>query len=134
VKIQKYIPLYDKVLDIFWQETLKKYSSQNRNLSMDFIQETKNISEEDAIKNLGISVMSHPTDTHPNLLQRLSNLGIELDDALNASSKVITDNSAVTLIDNYEVLEIKLSKTIKNNILIISTAVKEKYEREKEEK
>jgi Zn-dependent protease with chaperone function len=132
VKIQKHTPLYYKVLDTFWQEIKKTHSFKDKNLSLAFMQETKNILEEDAIKNLEISIMSHSTDTHPTLLQRLSNIGIELDDALDASSKAITGNSAVTLIDNHEALETKLSKVIKNNMLINKLKIAEKYKSEKE--
>ena len=61
--------------------------------------------------------LAHPTDTHPSFGTRLEGLGIAMPDVTHAALAVTPSISAVELVDDFETIEIELTK-LETNFLV----------------
>lgn len=80
------------------------------NASKIYADGAQKIATPEVLKGLADARLSHPTDSHPLLPERLQSLTVELEDIASAALAVTPADSAITLITDAEALEEEISE------------------------
>jgi Zn-dependent protease with chaperone function len=123
VKVYAYAPAFDEAYDKMAQSVQEQKPLEN--LGTVFMDCIKQLAPEKAYENLELKGISHPTDTHPLLSQRLENLGIKAGDIAQSAMKIDYHDAAVRLIPKYEEIEKQLTAVMNENYVQYLKAVEE---------
>jgi len=111
-KLYVYGLVWNDTEDKFREIIREKLKNKIKNLSLEFVQLARLLLKKDKLKiylkNLQLYEQLHPSDTHPNLEQRMKNLNVKMSDISNKSLINFLPSSA-SLISNIDIIEENLT-------------------------
>ena len=108
VKIHAFAPAWSGIEDLMREQLSKGRSIIN--ISSLYAQYIGDNSNKDVLKDLDNMKITHPTDSHPLLSDRLSSLSVSMDSVSDLALNTKLPEPAITLVHNYEEVEKELSE------------------------